>query len=112
MISYTGSLYPEFREPVALFKTVKSLIDKGKISKIDFKLVYAGKDSAVWNKWIVEYGLQDISLDLGEITLYESVSTQTSSNLLLLLSWSNKDHKGILTGKLFEYLATGNLFYP
>lgn len=108
LISYTGSLYPEFQKPVALFKTVKSLIDNDKISKMDFKLIYAGKDSAVWNKWVVEYRLQDISHDLGELTLFESVSTQTSSSLLLLLSWSNKDHKGILTGKLFEYLATGN----
>lgn len=107
-LSYTGSLYPEFQKPDTFFWALKTLYDSGQISGNDFKLVYAGKDSKVWNKWISEYGLLDLSQNMGELTIYESVSTQVQSNVLLLLSWSGKDNKGILTGKLFEYLAANN----
>ena len=107
-ILYTGSLYPEFGKPSFLFEALRSLLDKQLISDNSFSLEYAGKDSLVWNEWIAEYGLNEISCFLGELTSSESVKFQFSSHILLLVTWAGEEHTGILTGKLFEYLATEN----
>ena len=107
-ITYTGSLYSEFRKPDLLFNILRIYIDEGKINENEIKLVYAGKDSSTWNSRIDNYGLKKISIDLGELSLEESVELQVNSHILLLLTWSGNDNTGILTGKLFEYLSSGN----
>jgi hypothetical protein len=110
-ISYTGSLYPEWQKLDVLFSSIKKLIDEQHINKKDFQIIYAGKDSSIWNTWIKDYKLEKISINKGEISIEESVEIQNKSHINLLLSWSGENLKGILTGKFFEYLATGNPIY-
>ena len=42
--------------------------------------------------------------DHGWVSREESIRLQRSANLLLLASWNTAALKGVLTGKLFEYL--------
>lgn len=107
-VLYTGSLYKKYGKPTMLLEVIHSLLDEQRISKSNFKLVYAGKDSLIWNDWVDQYRLNDISLDLGEIDFPDSVQYQFSSHILLLITWAGEKHTGILTGKIFEYLATDN----
>lgn len=41
------------------------------------------------------------------VTRNESINLQSSADALLMLEWSDSQHKGILRTKMFEYLSTG-----
>ncbi|MEZ4908868.1 MAG: hypothetical protein R2771_14795 [Saprospiraceae bacterium] len=107
-ISYTGSLYPNYSNPVPILESIKELIDSDKIDIQYFQLVYCGKDYLLWQEYIEKYNLQNISLIKNEITLQESIEIQSKSHINLILSWASKQQKGVITGKFFEYLNTGN----
>jgi len=107
-LSFTGSLYPRFQKPGILLKAIAELLKKNIISKDDFQLIYAGKDNGFWNDLVKKYSLQSISVVKGEVSLHDSISIQKKSRINLIFSWSDTDRKGILTGKLYEYLDTGN----
>jgi glycosyltransferase involved in cell wall biosynthesis len=110
-ISYTGSLYPDFRKPTIFLKVLSNLLKNNIISDSEIVVQYAGKDNEIWNRWIDEFELRSVSKDLGELSLFDSIKMQTDSDLLLLITWSDNQNKGILTGKLFEYLASGNTVF-
>ena len=107
-LSFTGSLYPVLQNPKILFTVLKSLLDKNTISKNDFQLIYAGKDVDFWNDMVREYSLEDISINKSEVSLHDSIQIQGKSHINLIFSWSDNHRKGILTGKLYEYLNTDN----
>lgn len=104
-ISYTGSLYPERQSAIPLFKALKALLEEGLIQPDTFQLCYTGKSKATWDLWVEQHGLESISKSSGERTLQAVFSIQRSSQVNLLLTWSGPLIKGILTGKLYEYLA-------
>ena len=107
-VSYTGSIYQNYQKPDVFFEVLKKLLSGKKINKNNFQLIYAGKDSLIWNNWISKYGLEDLSIDRSELSLFEAIKLQQKSHINLLFSWSNNKIDGILCGKLFEYFATGN----
>ena len=107
-LSFTGSIYPGLHDPGVLFEAVRKLKDKNMIVPEAFRMIYAGKDSALWNEWVARYGIQDFSVDMKKVSLREAVQIQYKSHVNILFSWSGKDVHGLLSGKLFEYLATRN----
>jgi len=107
-LSYTGSIYQKFHKPDYLFDALKTLLEDEKINKNNFQIVYAGKDSVIWDNWMAKYHLEDLSVNLAELSLVKAIKLQYQSHINVLFSWSNDDIKGLLSGKLFEYLATGN----
>lgn len=107
-ISFTGSIYPDLHKPDVLFSALDTLLENKIINANKFQIVYAGKDSAIWNSWVRKYNIQDLSVDMSEISLLESIKLQHNSHINFLFSWSGRKIKGLLSGKLFEYLATGN----
>lgn len=104
-IVYTGSLYPEQQSALPLLTALSRLIDRGVISPEDIRLVYAGKDGAVWRGWMQQAGLSLPVVDRGVLSRQEAVALQRRAHLNLLLSWSSRQSGGILTAKLYEYLA-------
>ena len=106
-IVYTGMLYQGQRDASIIFKTVRKLLDDKKLPE-NLKLVYAGKDSNLWKQWSIEYNLEHYIDIKGIITRKEASLLQGSASINLMLTWATKNEKGILTGKLFEYLSTLN----
>jgi len=106
-IAYTGSLYPEVQSAAPLFRTLQRLMTEGRIQASHIRLRYAGKDRAVWENWMTRYGLQAISEADDLLPLRQARAIQQRAHLNLLLSWSQPGSRGILTGKLYEYLAAG-----
>lgn len=103
-IVYTGMLYSGQRDATVLFRAIKELIlEDEKYSKI--RLIYAGKDSSLWSIWAKKYTLEDNILIKGVVSREEAIKLQKNATINLLLTWSSKTQKGILTGKLFEYLS-------
>ncbi len=62
----------------------------------------------IWQNEITKLNLNDLAIDLGQISLRESIKIQYKSHLNVLFSWSENDSQGVITGKFSEYLATGN----
>lgn len=106
VIVHAGTIYPINRDPSPLFKALNQLYDEGKIGAKDFKIVFYGNklgdllqiiESCKAERW-VEIG--------GQVSHTESLKIQSNSDLLLFLEGDNKKSKGVLTGKLFEYLMS------
>ena len=106
-LSYTGSLYPRWQDPTLLFAALRELIRSGQIPEKEIRLVYAGKDHRIWNGLVQAYGLEEISVVRGRVSLSESIRLQHESHVNVLFSWSGPHSGGVLTGKLAEYLGAG-----
>ncbi len=90
-----------------LFKALQTIVEGNNIEK-NVRIIYAGKDRLIWEKWLSEYDLDKVSVVKGEVSLAQAVQIQQKSHVNLLLTWAKENEKGILTGKFYEYLASGN----
>lgn len=107
-ISYTGTVYPSLQDPDILLRALKELIDGEKIKAEEVQIVLAGRDREVWEEWLARYDLQQLLVDKGALPRSKALEVQHRSHLNLLLSWSSLQLKGVLTGKLYEYLHAGH----
>ena len=107
-ISYTGSLYFNYRDPRPLFACLKNLILKSTISKKKIDIVYAGRDSETFTSWINEYDLNSCYVNRGLVSQEEAKMIQNRSHINVLLTSSSTDLTGVLTGKVFEYFEALN----
>ena len=105
-IVYTGSVYPGLQTIAPLVKALQSLLRTGALASHELLLQYRGKDHEQFTDWC--RGLPAESLDIQPIIApAASQKLQAEANLLLLLNWSAPGYYGILTAKLWDYLATG-----
>ena len=107
-VSYTGSLYGEERDPSMLFEAIKHLNDQKLIDKSTFQLIYAGKDEMAMRSFAVKYNVLQYLVSEGFVERSAAVELQQKAHVNLLLTSSIPEMRGILTGKLFEYLSDYN----
>lgn len=107
-ISYTGSLFQEYRDPRPLFSVLKTLMAEGMLLAKDIELIYAGKDGSLYKKWADDYELNTILTNLGQVDRQRAYDIQDRSHINLVLTSSTPEWQGVLTGKIFEYFASGN----
>ena len=106
--TYTGSIYKNLQKPQLFLEAIASLIEEGKILEEKFQFVYRGKDVHLWQELIAENNLQEIfNASPSKVSVAQSRILQNDSHINLLLSWASKDFKGILTGKMYDYMAAG-----
>lgn len=99
-IAYLGTLYSERKISVLM----KCLCNR-ELNRY-YKLVYAGASFEKVNILSEKMRCRASVENFGYVSKEESLRIQNRSDLLLLLKSPNVEH-GILTGKFFEYLATG-----
>lgn len=105
-LSYVGVL-EQLRNPENLWKALVMLCEKHQDFAKDFELKFVGRvDDKILNE-IENSVLKNNILNLGYLAHDESVKEMESSDLLLITNFPNESSKGIIPGKLFEYLATG-----
>jgi glycosyltransferase involved in cell wall biosynthesis len=98
-ISYVGTLTHKYRIE-GFLNAAEELSKEGKA----IKLVFAGKQDEIVQKQLA--GLKYTQVELpGYIAHSEALRLLEQSDALLLAIPDLPDNKGILTGKLFEYLA-------
>ena len=102
-ISYIG-LLPKQSNPKLLFKVLKGLCKESEIFKKDLKLNFIGDISEEVKVEILANKLDENTDFVGYVSHQEAIAYQNKSQVLLLLIPNVKNNKGILTGKLFEYL--------
>lgn len=106
--AYTGSMWIDERNPSLLLKIVQDLANEGIMSPQNTQIVYAGKDTAVWQTWITKYNLDTFFNSHGLVSSQKAVDIQREAHLNILLTSALPNYGGVLTGKFFEYLAACN----
>ncbi len=104
-LSYTGSLHPELQDPQPLLAGIRCALDYDLIPLHHLHLQYAGKDTAFWQKGIARFSLEDWSDSHGMLSHADALHMQQTAAMNILLTWASPALTGILTSKLFEYLA-------
>jgi glycosyltransferase involved in cell wall biosynthesis len=102
-ISYIG-LLPKQSNPKLLFSVLKVLCEENLNFKKDLKLNFIGDISEEVKVVIEENKLLQNTNFVGYVSHRKAIEYQNTSQVLLLLIPNVKNNKGILTGKLFEYL--------
>lgn len=105
-IVYTGGLYPGWQDPQPLFAAI-ALLEQSNYLLPQLRLVYAGKDEKYWQSLVSAAGLSSRATVCGWLTLAQARDLQRHAQINLLLSWTTPHTTGILTGKLYDYLAAG-----
>ncbi len=105
-ILYTGTLYgPGCQDPEPVF----AALSNGKWRR-PVKLTFYGPSARepLLQRLRERYGLQSV-VDLPETPLSraESLAAQREADLLLHLGWTDPKNDGWLSGKVFEYMASG-----
>ena len=106
--AYTGSMWIDERNPSLLLKIVQDLAYEGIMTPQNTEIVYAGKDTAVWQTWIAKYNLEAFFNSYGLVSSQKAVDIQREAHLNILLTSALPNYGGVLTGKFFEYLAACN----
>ncbi|WP_018152846.1 glycosyltransferase [Leeia oryzae] len=106
-IAYTGSIYPEFQDPTPLFKEMHALKLSGEISSTSFQLVFASKSPGDLMARARMHNIDEYVNFVGHISRSDCMRIQRDAEVLLLMESETEERKGVLTGKVFEYLATG-----
>ncbi len=102
-ISYVGNLGLQY--PIKAFlKTFSELITIDQ----QWKIRFVGNVSDVVNTEIKKLGIEKWVEFIPYVEHQKAVEYMINSDLLLLIIPNTENNKGILTGKLFEYVATGN----
>ena len=106
-VVYTGTIYDSGQDPTPLFQAVRRMLDAGEPGIDRLRLVFAGKFLARLEQRLSESGLGHITERRGFVSREESLRMQRDAGALLFLPFVSPSQDGILTGKLFEYLASG-----
>ncbi|MFC4220388.1 glycosyl transferase family 1 [Flagellimonas marina] len=102
-ISHMGSLLTG-RNPIALWKVIQELVQENKAFKNAVQIQLAGVVGEEVLQSITEYGLESYVKSLGYLSHDDVLEVQQKSQVLLLLEIDSEETKGIIPGKLFEYL--------
>ena len=104
---YTGNFYPSKRDPEALLAALAELLAGDAQLPRRLRLDLYGPDEDWVRRRIAALGLQSVVRIHGVVPYSESLAAQRAAAALLFVDWMDTRAEGVLTGKLFEYLASG-----
>jgi hypothetical protein len=99
-------MYQGRRDPSPFLSALEELVRDGSVPASEILVEYAGRDASTFRRFLPGL-LEPCFRDLGFLPRQEILVREQHSSCLLLLTWSSPDEKGILTGKLYEYIAVG-----
>lgn len=105
-LSYIGVL-EQLRNPENLWKVLDEMVKENEEFAAQFKLKFAGRIDDKILSSIENSGLRDHILNLGYLSHGKAVEEMQNSDMLLITNFPNESSKGIIPGKIFEYLVSG-----
>jgi glycosyltransferase involved in cell wall biosynthesis len=105
-LTHIGTIVPT-RNPVKLWKVLSELVQENADFAKDLEIKLVGASDYSVTKSIAESGLDNRVVKIDYLPHKEAIRVLKSSQVLLLLVNNTPHSKGILTGKLFEYLNAG-----
>jgi glycosyltransferase involved in cell wall biosynthesis len=100
-IVYTGMIYPGRQDPEPLMAALACLGPHAQHVRVTFYGRYLQSVAAA----AARHGVEHLVETHDQVGYYESLRQQQQADVLLLLSECNPEHRGVYTGKLFEYLG-------
>lgn len=107
VVAHTG-LLPKSADPDKLWNILGDIAKKDADFRQKLLIAVMGQTDGCVKEEIAENGLSDNYVDLGYVPHTTSIAWMKRADLLLLPLRKEKESRAILTGKFFEYLATGN----
>lgn len=101
-ITHVGLMNAD-RNPISFWRALSELIKENESFAKDYRVKIIGKVAPEVEKSIVKYDIKNIDFE-GYLTHEEVRKYQQNSQVLLLAVNNVKSAKGIITGKIFEYL--------
>lgn len=105
-LSYIGVL-EQLRNPENLWKALKDLVKTNSDFAEKFKLKFVGRIDDKILQSIENSSLKNYIENLGYLSHDKAIDEMSDSSMLLITNFPNLPSKGIIPGKIFEYLATG-----
>ena len=105
-LTHIGTIFP-LRNPELLWKVLSELVHENDNLAKDLKINLVGAIDYSVAKSIEDANLGKWVQKFGNVPYQEAIEIMKRSQLLLLLIINTPDSKGILTGKLFEYMSSG-----
>ncbi|VFA41737.1 Uncharacterised protein [Chryseobacterium indologenes] len=105
-LSYIGVL-EQLRNPENLWKALDELVQENTEFARHFRLKFVGRIDDKILHVIEKSGLKNHILNLGYLSHGKAVEEMQNSEMLLITNFPNESSKGIIPGKIFEYLASG-----
>lgn len=106
-LGYIGVL-EQLRNPENLWRVLAHLISENTAFGQDFLLKFVGRVDDKILQHLEQLGLGQNILSLGYLSHNEAVAEMQKSDVLLITNFPTEQSKGIIPGKIFEYLATKN----
>jgi len=104
-LAHVGSLY-ESRNPEAVWVALKQLRQNGKLELLRVRLV--GSVGQQVRESILYHGLEDVVEFVDYVSHSEAVHIMCEASALLLVIEPFQNDAGMITGKLYEYVASGS----
>ena len=92
------------RDITPMFRALRRAVDEGLLSMEELELSYAGREGGLFRHYAASCQLESCVEDIGQVSRERSISLQQSADILLMASVHTFEQRGILTGKLFEYM--------
>lgn len=105
-LAHIGTLVKD-RNPDVLWQVLARLVKVNPAFAEQLEIKLVGKVDIFVKEQIVAYGLERFVRRIDYLPHDEVILEQARSQVLLLLVNNTKNAKGILTGKFFEYMASG-----
>jgi hypothetical protein len=105
-ISHIGTMNAA-RNPVVLWKAIRQLCDNNRFFNKDVQIQLIGKVDFSVLESLRKFGLDEKVVKIDYLPHAEAIEHQQTSQVLLLIINNSPNAKGILTGKFFEYIASG-----
>lgn len=105
-LSYVGVL-EQLRNPEILWKVLDEIITENDGFANDFELKFAGRIDDRILDYLNSLKLKNSIKNLGYLSHDKALQEMANSDLLLITNFPQESSKGIIPGKIFEYLATG-----
>jgi hypothetical protein len=101
---YTGTLYPQGQDVGPLLDGLAILNQHEPATFARVRLIVAGNAPEYWHDQAAKRGVSSSLQHLGLVSAAESHRLQQSAHGLIIFEWTTPG-LGVLTGKVFEYLA-------
>ncbi|CAA7390030.1 glycosyltransferase family protein [Chryseobacterium fistulae] len=105
-LSYIGVL-EQLRNPENLWKVLEELIRTNSTFAENFIIKFAGRVDDKILTTLENSHIANHILNLGYLSHDKALIEMQTSDMLLITNFPNESSKGIIPGKIFEYLATG-----
>lgn len=106
-IVYTGGLQVGRRDPLPLVKALVELRNAGWLGPDNITIDFYGERVDVARRLMANSAYKEFIRLMGHVTRDQALAAQQQADILLLLENSAPEARGVLTGKLFEYITAG-----